>query len=135
MKQFYGEVKKEKLILFNEAYFKNELKHYEGKKIILKLEQYRNKRSINQNNYYWGVVIKLLSDELGYFPEEMHEVCRQKFLTTGKFLIGGDEYVVTKSTGDLKTSEFEEYLSQIRIWASTMEIVIPLPNEIIYDNL
>lgn len=84
-------------------------------------------RSTKENSYYHGVVIKILSDELGLTPEEMHEALRLIFLIESK---NGLQF--TKSTTQLLTHEFEHYLSEIRQWASLeFNIYIPLPNE--YD--
>lgn len=37
-------------------------------------------RSLAENKYYWGIVIKILSDYTGFDPDEMHEVIKYKFL-------------------------------------------------------
>jgi hypothetical protein len=93
---------------------------------IKKIEK-RQMRSIVQNNYYWGVVIDILSDFTGYDPEEMHNALRHKFLTYEN--IKG--LPTTLSTTQLKTNEFEDYLERIRRWAATdLGVYIPLPNEV-----
>lgn len=79
-------------------------------------------RSNPQNRYYHGVVVPILSEFLGYTNEEMHEVLKHKFLRLMAFFptkSGGENVWITKSTADLDTKCFEEYLSQIRIWASS----------------
>ncbi len=98
-----------------------------GYKILI--EPIRQTRSMNQNNYYWGVIIKILGEELGYRDEEMHDALRMKFLQEhGKI-------ETIKSTTGLNTKEFEEYLAKIREWASEeLSIFLPLPNEVI-DNV
>jgi len=96
----------------------------------LQIEKIRNVRSVNQNNYYWGVVIKMLGDEIGYSPEEMHNALQIKFLSTHL-----DKLPSVKSTKKLSTKEFEEHLSKIRQWASEQGTFLPLPNEICnYDS-
>lgn len=91
-------------------------------------------RSLPQSKYYWGVCIKILSDELGYTDEEIHEVCKSMFLKDVIHLKtkggGLKEVVIVKSTRDLTTIEFEDYLSKIRVFASLeLGIFIPEPNE------
>jgi hypothetical protein len=87
----------------------------------------KTKRSDLQNNYYWGVVLELLSKELGYDQDEMHEILKYKFLQSHAM---GMPYV--KSTTKLSTGEFEEYLSKIKRWAAEfLNIVIPDPNTVI----
>ncbi len=90
----------------------------------------RGIRSLNQNNYYWGVVIEILSDHTGYLPEEMHEALKQKFLSYENF----PGLRANLTTASLKTHQFEIYLSKIRRWASTdLGVFIPEPNEVDYE--
>ncbi len=90
-------------------------------------------RSNSQNSYYWGVVIETLSDELGYTPDEMHEIIKHRFLTQNDIIKGktGAVYVShSKSTTSLTTKEFEDLMTRIRQWASMdLGIFIQEPNE------
>lgn len=90
-------------------------------------------RTIRENKYYWAVPIKILSEETGIMPMEVHEILKNKFLTHIVFLDIKNKKVElesTKQTSSLTTEEFEEYLRNIRTWASLeLGIFIPLPNE------
>ena len=122
---FMGKSEKGIVVLDDEKGFTEHIKSLDGKFIQLVVRRYRTNRSNNQNKYYWGVVIKILGDELGYMPDEMHNALRWKFLRKGGKL------ETVKSTSSLTTIEFEEYLELIRIWAlRDLEIAIPLPNEV-----
>ena len=122
---FMGKSEKGIVVLDDEKGFTEHIKSLDGKFIQLVVRRYRTNRSNNQNKYYWGVVIKILGDELGYMPDEMHEALKWKFLRKGGKL------ETVKSTSSLTTIEFEEYLELIRIWAlRDLEIAIPLPNEV-----
>lgn len=86
-------------------------------------------RSKNQNAYYHGVVLDILSETTGYDKEEIHEILKMKFLSSHKE-IGDESVVVTRSTASLKTNEMEHFLSNVREWASRkLQTYIPLPNE------
>jgi hypothetical protein len=91
-------------------------------------------RTTPENRYYWGVIVKLISDELGYTPEETHEILKHKFLKEIiklKIRSGIELAEITKSTTSLTTIDFETYLRQIREWASIdMGLWLPLPNEL-----
>lgn len=108
----------------------------EGKpgKYILKLIRAKDKRSLNQNSYYWGVVVKIIADHTGYTPEETHQELARMFLAYEK-----DGKIFTQSTAKLDTLEFENYLERSRKWAwSQFELTIPLPNEVteeMFDEL
>ena len=93
-------------------------------------------RSIPQNNYYWGVIVTTLFEELGheYSLGDIHEMLKHKFLTEYHVIKGkkGEaiELPISKSTTDLDTKQWEEYMSQIRTWASAeLSIWLPEPNE------
>jgi hypothetical protein len=101
---------------------------HEGKRIQITVEREKRARSINQNNYYWGVVIALISETTGMTPEETHTALRNQFLK--KVMPNGME--TAKSTTDLSTAEMEDYLKRIRQWADvffTGSLYIPAPNE------
>lgn len=100
----------------------------EGKLVQITVSESGKPRSPNQNAYYHGVVVRMLADELGYDPEEMHGILKWKFLPRQFVAFGGEQMEVTKSTTKLTTGEFEEYLERIRVFAATeLAIRIPLP--------
>jgi len=72
-------------------------------------------RTLPQNSLYWGVYVKTIADELGYFPEELHEELKMMFNPKDSRLKLGDRY--GGSTKRMKRKEFGEYLEKIRIWA------------------
>lgn len=87
----------------------------------------------NQNGYYWGVVIPIIQSHpqfMGWNKQEIHEGIKNKFLRIG----GTDEFPKVRGTSTLNTQEWEETMSNIRMWASDMlEIYIPLPNEVSWE--
>ena len=122
---FMGKSEKGIVVLDDEKGFTEHIKSLDGKFIQLVVRRYRTNRSNNQNRYYFGIVIKILGDELGYMPDEMHEALKWKFLRKGGKL------ETVKSTSSLTTIEFEQYLELVRIWAlRDLGINIPLPNEV-----
>jgi hypothetical protein len=126
-----GKVEKGKLTLKNQQIFQEELKGLVGE-VVVTVAEGRGKRSDAQNRYYWGIVMKLISDTTGYTPEEVHEFLKEKFLTDKKHIvIGGEERDIEKATTTrLTTKEFEEYIENIRAFASMeLQINVPSPNE------
>jgi hypothetical protein len=96
------------------------------------IKKYNRLRSNDQNEYYWWVVIKILSLETGYEEEEMHEILKSMFLSEKERLRWDrrKKVTITKSTSALSTKEFEEFLEKVRRWAAkTLSCYIPLPNE------
>jgi hypothetical protein len=124
-----GEVVEGKLVFDDPEKLSLAISNFEGKKVQVTINRVAKKRSKNENSYYWGVVIAKLVKEFGDTPDEVHKGLKEKFLRKEAKILG-EEVTITESTTELSTVEFEEYLSQIRMWASLeWNIVIPLPHE------
>lgn len=100
---------------------------------IVSVKKQRNTRSNMQNSYYWKCIVQGLAEELGYFPNEMHDALRARFLSEYEMIsINDNQIAINKigSTTALNTKSFEEYTEKIRIWALTdLGIRLMLPNE------
>lgn len=102
-----------------------------GKLITIDYRAVIPTRSLLQNRYYWGVIIKLIAEELGYSPEVCHDHLKKLFLGFKAYdFPDGTTNNYWVSTTDLTTVEFENYCSAIRKWANDfLMMIIPLPNE------
>lgn len=121
-------IKNNQVKFFDRQRFNEDLKCFEGQDVYLSIT--KGKRSILQNNYYHGVVVKILAQELGHAPTEMHDILRLEFLKIGERKIGDKTFIIARSTTELTTSEFNEYVDQIRLWSNRdLNIYIPEPNE------
>lgn len=107
----------------------NAIAALEGKRICLTIEPFTKKRSIPQNSYYHGVVLKILANHLGFLPKALHEVLKFKFLCDDHEA----ELPRVRSTSELTTVEFIEYIEQIAQLAANYGCYIPEPNEPLYD--
>ena len=100
---------------------------------IVSVKKQRNTRSNMQNSYYWKCIVQGLAEELGYFPNEMHDALRAKFLSEYEMISFNDNQIAINKIGSttaLNTKSFEEYTEQIRVWALTdLGIRLMLPNE------
>ena len=100
---------------------------------IVSVKKQRNTRSNMQNSYYWKCIVQGLAEELGYFPNEMHDALRARFLSEYEMIsINDNQIAINKigSTTALNTKQFEQYTEQIRVWALTdLGIRLMLPNE------
>lgn len=101
-----------------------------GKRVLVEVSAYSPRRSGNLNNYYWGVVVKRISEATGYEPEEVHEICAMKFLPPRVVEIAGETHVLRSSTAKLPTVEFQGYVEAVKRWAAQeLSLYIPEPNE------
>lgn len=99
--------------------------------------QFGSKRSTQQNNYYFGVIVRLITlainDHQGenFTNEDIHEYLKNRFLQ-GKEITNnqGEVIYIRKSTTDNSTTMQEEYHDQCRTFAMEfLNTYIPLPNE------
>lgn len=103
--------------------------------LVITFTPRRAARSDLQNRWYWGVIVELLSEHTGYTPDEIHEVCKAKFLPKRLAVSDGNgeikgEFVIGGTTTRLNKHEFGEYCEAIRRWAADdLGVVIPDPDE------
>jgi hypothetical protein len=120
------------------------LKQFDAKEIKITLERNRNKRSTDQNRYYWGVVVSiwrgLFRDEWGDILslDETHERLKELFGHKDERVIvsTGELKYITRSTTTYTTTEMMEY--QTRCQREAFEMFgahIPDPNEELELNL
>lgn len=94
------------------------------------------RRSSDQNDYYWGVVVPLVYDGLkgaGFDAvrnkEDAHEIMKSLFLKVVEEK-NGIKIERVGSTTELTTIGFSEYLLHIFTWAlDYLNITIPEPNQ------
>ena len=104
-----------------------------GSHIEIIIRKHRDKRTNEQNRYYFGVVVPILADHFGHDnPEDMHEDLKLKFnpieskITPGK-IIGGT--TTTLSTVEFMSAE-DSYVERICRWAASEHgVYIPPPEK------
>jgi hypothetical protein len=129
---FIADVRHGQLIHIDPSAWTLGLRKVEGKRIGIRLEEFRKSRSAQQNRYYHGVVCAIMGDELGYTGDEAHHALQIEHLGKADPKTG---LIKVKSTTELSTVEFEDYMATIREWAyRKYQINIPLPNEYSVDS-
>lgn len=98
-------------------------------------------RGLDANAFYWGIVLKMISDETGQSIEGCHEAYKRKYNFRWDFifnsLTGTYEFTAgVDSTTVLDDKEFWDYIMKIRVDAELdLHITIPLPNECFVPEL
>jgi len=126
---FRGRITQGKVVLDQPSHYLAQITKLEGKRIEQMLRVEKSQRSLNQNSYYWGVVLDILSKHTGYEIDELHEILKYKFLQVATSSEGKEPYQYVKSTTKLNTAEMEEYLDRIKRWAA-MELSCVIPDPI-----
>ena len=122
----YGKINKLKIDFLDEERFVEDLVKLEGKDIIFTILENKDYRTNSQNKLWWKYM-DILSADLGYSKDEMHDICKLKFLKRERFEDGIKvEYL--KSTAQLTKKEFNKLVDDVIIWAA-QTFSINLPNE------
>ncbi len=105
------------------------LAYFEDNTVEVIIRKKRSRRSDQQNRYWWAIVT-ILSKELGYEKNEMHEILKFKFLQKEKHdENSGEVYQYIGSTAKLNKMEFADMTSELIRWAAGMNIILPTPGE------
>ena len=127
---FYTDVKNGKLQKNVSTHLRTFIGTFEGKRIQITIEKIKSQRSAQQNALWW-VYMTILSKELGYTKDEIHEICKYKFLKREKVdEKSGEIFPYLESTTKLSKSEFADLVSDLQQWAAdTFNINLPSPGE------
>lgn len=85
----------------------------EGEEVEITVKKKKNRRSLNQNAYYW-VLVDILGEYIGYFKDEMHDVLKNKFAN----YIDKNGFERTLSTAKMKSDRMTKYIEDIKAWAA-----------------
>lgn len=90
----------------------------EGDQLTITITNKRPKRTVAQNNYYWGVYLPLIAEQhygevTRNIIDTLHKRFVEEFLYRGKHMAFGKEVVLLKSTSELGVGEFCEYILNI----------------------
>tara|TARA_R110002020_G_scaffold1629_7_gene7365 strand:+ start:1572 stop:1949 length:378 start_codon:yes stop_codon:yes gene_type:complete len=125
MKHF-GKIKNLKIDFLDEERFVEDLLKLEGKDVIFTLKENKDYRTNSQNKLWWKYM-QIMGADLGYSKDEMHDICKLKFLKRERYEDGIKvEYL--KSTAQLTKKEFTKLVDEVIIWAA-QTFSISLPNE------
>ena len=119
----------------NRAALSRAMQDFEGKEVTITIARKKKSRSNEQNRYYWSCVVCIVRDclrDVGHrlTIEETHLLLRTKFLSAPLLLNDSGEFIEhIKSTTELSTIDFSNYISDICSWVYEMfNVNIPEPN-------
>lgn len=109
---------------------KRDLPHFRSKRVQIIIKKVKSQRSVQQNRLWW-LYMTILSKDLGYTKEEIHELCKYKFLKREKvFEKTGEIFEYIESTTKLNKMDFSDMTSELIRWsAETFNIILPMPGE------
>lgn len=110
---------------------------FAGQDVEITIARLRRRRTNDQNDYYWGVVLPRIAEGIeeltGEFwtKEDAHEAMKDRYLSETVSHPDG-EFIAkrVRSTSSLNTTEFTDYIERCCQFAAEMlGIAIAMPNE------
>ncbi len=119
-----------RLHLDSPVYFKKALAHFRGR-VKVTLEPEIERRRARANRYYWGVVLKMMAEETGHTPDQIHEFMKIRHNSSKATItdpLTGEEVLLPQSTAKLSIADFSVYLERVMLFAAEwLGIVFPDP--------
>lgn len=90
----------------------------------------RLKRRSNESNRRYWLLLHLIADKLkpqdqSFSAESYHTYFKMRFLGSDEMKLPNGKVVqIPKSTADLDTQEFQEYVFRVEEWASNHEVFL-----------
>lgn len=113
-----------RIVVKSQRWYQHQINKFkEGEEVTLQVHNRKPKRTEQQNRYYWGVYLPIVSKETGELNiDRLHSLFSGMFLTEGVVVVLGKKTRMKKSTTELSTSEFSQYIMSIEA-----ETGIPAP--------
>ena len=113
------------------------IKSFNGSDVVITIDKVKKKRSNNQNRFYWGCLIPLMQlgakDTWGesWSVDKAHKHLSKLFVFHESINQKTGEITQTpKSTTELTTTDWEVYVTEIRIYLlENFDIEAPEPNQ------
>lgn len=119
--------------------------------MAVKIQPFKLKRTDLQNRYMWGWVYKQISRtledrgivirceddrEIPYTADVLHEIFKSKFLIKEVVeTTGGRTLTLYKSTTDLNTTQFSQYITEIKAFVYQFwKFAVPEPQDGVYKQ-
>lgn len=113
------------------------IRKFDGKRVVVSIEEVKKTRSSQSNRYYWGVCVKLITDafrDAGNMvnSDDTHDFLKAHVGKLSQVFVTAEGEVLRGpgSTAKLTTAEFSNYIEAVRAWAADMlDLKIPSPDE------
>jgi hypothetical protein len=117
----------------------SKLHRFDGKRVLIRIEEYTGKRSKQQNRYCWGVVVPTIKKHLiahnkdleGMTDEQVYSIMKYNYGMVWTIDLPDKRTMMLEGSGArLSTKEFEDFMESARAMAASWGCFIPMPKEI-----
>jgi hypothetical protein len=93
-----------------------------GKKVILRIQTWTQRRSIAANNFYWSAIVTPIAEYTGHTKDEVHALLKAKFANETMYVVNEktgevDETQVPVQTRSMPKDVFSRYVDMCKGYA------------------
>lgn len=96
--------------------------------MCVEVKPYKRDRSKAQNRLYW-MWLNAIGPHTGYTAEELHEVCKVRFLGVCEKQVDGITLIEPVSTTSLDVQGFTQYLERVEVLGRSLGVQLPIPDD------
>ena len=105
------------------------------RRYVFELKLWRRPRSLDQNRLYW-MWLRAVQADTGNEPNALNEYYKHEFLMDRSVTVEGVVVKVPRSTKDLNTEEFSQFLQRVHDHTEDFfNVMLPWPDSIGWDSL
>jgi hypothetical protein len=117
----------------------SKLHRFDGKRVLIRIEEYTGKRSQQQNRYCWGVVVPTIKKHLidsngdleGMTDEQVYSIMKYNYGMVWTIDLPDKRTMMLEGSGArLSTKEFEDFMESARAMAASWGCIVLLPDEV-----
>ncbi len=134
--EYIGGVEAGKLPALTSNQIRNALPLFNGKTIMITIEERKKQRTLKQNRFYFGPMIQavrlwLLDKGMVFSAVDVHEYLWRNVLKETEIVVmpDGSTFERRLSSTNSTTKKWEERMDIIRAWAAQRDLQLPFPNE------
>jgi len=98
-----------------------------GKKVILRIQAWTERRSLVANNFYWIAIVTPIAEYTGYTKDEVHALLKAKFANEIMYVVNEktgevEETQVSVQTRSMDKDTFRAYVDTCKLYAEWLGI-------------
>ena len=98
---------------------------------LVTIKECNRRRSLPQNSLYW-TWLTIMANESGFIKDDLHDCFKVDILGMKDLQYKGKTVQIPRSTTELNTKQFGEFLDEVGARASSNGIILPQPRDMGY---
>ena len=133
--RFTGKVQGGKVVFDQPQRWTGIIARHEGRRVEVTVRRQQQGRTMQQNRYYWSVVVPIFGDWTGEEKDEAHATLKTIHLQVEQVLPTGELVRKPGSTRRLTVQEFAAYVERVCTWLALQGVYVPPPGRAVEASL